>query len=160
MLLVSPGYSGIEFTDPYVLEQTAAMVKAAADRDAAAFVEAFLRAWVDGPRRLPADVDPAVRARCREMAMTAASRGLGRTGTLREVGAADRLDELSMPVDVVVGDLDSADITAAGERIVTAARDSRVDTIVAATHVLNLDQPEAFGVVLRKFVNVRAARRN
>ena len=54
--------------------------------------------------------------------MTAASRGFGSRGGLREVGAADRLAELSIPVDVVLGELDSADISAASERIAAAAR--------------------------------------
>ena len=109
LLLVSPGYSGIEFTDPFVLEQTAAMVTAAGDGDAEAFVEAFLRAWVDGPNRSPADVDPEVRSRCHDMAINAALRGFGSRGRLHEVGAAERFSELSMPVDVVLGELDSAD---------------------------------------------------
>jgi hypothetical protein len=108
---VSPGYSGIEFTDPFVLELMAAIVTAAGDGDAEAFVEAFLRAWVDGPNRSPADVDPEVRSRCHDLAINAALRGFGSRGRLHEVGAAERFSELSMPVDVVLGELDSADMS-------------------------------------------------
>ena len=131
LLLVSPGYSGIEFTDPFVLEQTAAMLAAAGDGDAEAFVEAFLRAWVDGPNRSPADLDPEVRSRCHDMAINAAWRGFDSRGRLHEVGAADRFSELSMPVEVVLGELDSADIVAAAERVAAAVPGARVDTITA-----------------------------
>ena len=158
LLLVSPGYSGIEFTDPFVLEHTAAMLTAAGDGDTEAFVEAFLRAWVDGPDRSPGDVDPTVRTRCHDMARTAAARGFGSTGRLHEVGAAERLAELSMPVDVVLGDLDSTDIAAAAERIVTAVRDAHVTTVRGAGHAVNLDRPDAFGAVLHDFLDRRAAR--
>ena len=156
LLLVSPGYSGIEFTDPFVLAQTAAMLAAAGDGDAEAFVEAFLRAWVDGPNRSPADVDPEVRSRCHDMAINAARRGFDSTGRLHEVGAAERFSELSMPVDVVLGELDSADIVAASERIAAAVPGARVDTIIGAGHAANLEQPDAFGVVLRDFLDRRA----
>jgi len=158
LLLVSPGYSGIEFADPFVLAQTSAMLTAAGDGDAEAFVEAFLRAWVDGPNRSPADVDPNVRSRCHDMAMTIASRGFDSRGRLCEVGAADRFAELSMPVNIVLGDLDSADILTASERIAAAVRGARVDTILGAGHAVNLDQPDAFGVVLRDFLDSRATR--
>lgn len=77
---------------------------AAGDGDAEAFVEAFLRTWVDGLNRSLADVDPTVRSRWHDIVMNAASRGFGSPGRLREVGAPERLAELSMPVDVVLGE--------------------------------------------------------
>jgi 3-oxoadipate enol-lactonase len=148
VLLASPGYSGLEFADPFVAEQNGAMARAAADLDADAFVEAFLRAWVDGPHRQPADVDPEVRRRCHDMAMIAAVKGVAGAGQLRELGAADRLAELTMPVDVVFGELDSTDIEGACDRIVRAAPDSRLHRIPGAAHTANLDQPAAFAAVL------------
>ena len=53
LLLVSRGYSGMQFTDPFVLEQTAAMLTAAGDGDAEAFIEAFLRVGRRGPTGHP-----------------------------------------------------------------------------------------------------------
>jgi 3-oxoadipate enol-lactonase len=149
VVLASPGYSGIEFTDPYILARNKDMALAVAGHDADALVEAFLRAWVDGPRRRPDQVDADVRRRCREMAMTAVTKSAGNSGTLHEVGAADRLRELTMPVDVVLGDLDSIDIEIAAERIAAAAANARLHRITAAAHVANLDQPAAFAHVLR-----------
>jgi pimeloyl-ACP methyl ester carboxylesterase len=152
VLLASPGYSGLQFTDPFVEAQNAAMARAAAALDADAFVEAFLRLWVDGPHRQPEEVDPVVRRRCHDMAMIAAAKRAGAAGTLREVGAADRLHELTMPVDVVFGELDSTDIGGACDRIATAAPDSRSHRIPGAAHTANLDRPAAFAAVLHSFL--------
>ena len=152
LLLVSPGYSGLEFEDPFVLEQHAAIGRAAQQRDVAGVVEAFLRAWVDGPRRTADAVDPAVRSRCREMAHAAVLRGGGGPGLVREVGAADRLDELAMPIQVVLGDLDSADIERAADRIVTRAVNARLAVVRDAGHAVNLDQPVVFLDVLSAFL--------
>ena len=153
LVLVSPGYSGMEFTDPFVLTQNKAVAEAT---DPDALVEIFLRAWVDGPHRSPEDVDPAVRERCRTAARTAAAKPRGE-GTIREVGAAGRFGELRMPVDVVLGDLDSTDILAAGERIGADAPDSRIHRIAGGGHSLNLDQPDAFAAVLRTVMSGRGA---
>ncbi len=43
-------------------------------RNAASFVEWFLRQWVDSPRRSPDDVNPSVRARCKAMATETVAR--------------------------------------------------------------------------------------
>lgn len=152
LLLVAPGYSGLEFEDPFVLEQHVAIGRAAEQRDLAGVVEGFLRVWVDGPRRTADDVEPAVRARCREMADAAIRRGAGGPGPVREVGAVDRLDELAMPIRVVVGDLDSDDIKRAAGRIVANAPNADLALVPGAAHVVNLDQPAAFLDILSAFV--------
>ena len=155
LMLVSPGYSGMEmFTDPFVLAQIEAMDRAAAAHDTDGYVEAFLRMWVDGPHRSPTGVDPAVRAACAGAARKVIAKPR-RSGRPIEVGAADRLGELTMPVEVVLGDLDSADIVAAGERIAAAAPRGRIHRIASAGHSLNLDQPDAFAAVLAAFLSGR-----
>jgi pimeloyl-ACP methyl ester carboxylesterase len=152
LLLVSPGYSGLEFEDPFVLEQHAAMGRAAQQHDVAGVVEGFLRAWVDGPQRAADDVDPTVRSRCREMAYRAMIRGAGGPGLACEVGAADRLHELTMPIQVVLGDLDSVDIARAADRIVTTAAHAHLAVVPDAGHAVNLDQPAALLDVVSAFL--------
>ena len=68
LVLAAPGLSGMAYHDPFVIEQHQAIAAAAAARDAAGIIEAFLRAWVDGPRRRRADVDPRLRERIGAMA--------------------------------------------------------------------------------------------
>jgi pimeloyl-ACP methyl ester carboxylesterase len=152
LLLVSPGYSGLEFEDPFVLEQHAAIGRAAQHGDLAGVVEGFLRAWVDGPRRTADAVDPGVRSRCHEMAHVAIQRGAGGPGLVREIGAAERLAELTMPIQVIVGDLDSVDIQRAADRIVTRALNTRLVVVRDAGHPVNLDQPAVFLDLLSAFL--------
>ncbi|GIG56913.1 hydrolase [Longispora fulva] len=152
MLLVGPGYSGMEFSDPYVLACLAEIDRAVAARDAGALLEALLRVWVDGPHRAPEQVGVEVRARCAAMARGTLLRHAGSAGTVVEVGAGGRFGELAMPVDVVVGDLDSTDILRAAERLRGEAADARLVTVPGAGHMVNLDRPEAFGAALESFL--------
>ncbi|WP_018353294.1 alpha/beta fold hydrolase [Longispora albida] len=153
MLLVAPGYSGMELHDPFVTACDAEMARSAGAGDLAGFTEAFLRAWVDGPMRQPGDVDPAVRLACQEMvAGTLARHAAGGPPEWEEAGAADRLGELAMPIEAVIGSLDSTDIAAAVQKIGAEARDARVSVVEGAGHVVNLDQPAAFGRLLAAFM--------
>lgn len=57
-----------------------------------------------------------------------------------------------MPVDVVFGEPDSADIEAACERIARAAPHSRQHRIPGVAHMGSLDQPAASMAVLQGFL--------
>ncbi|WP_412543525.1 alpha/beta hydrolase [Longispora sp. K20-0274] len=152
MLLAGPGYSGMEFTDPHVLACMAEIDSAAEARDTGAVLGALLRAWVDGPYRTPAQVRVEVRARCAAMALGTLLRHADTAGTVVEVGAGGRFAELTMPVDVVVGDLDSPDILRAAERLAAEARDARLVTVPGAGHMVNLDRPAEFATALGGFL--------
>ncbi len=147
LVLAAPGISGRPFADPYVVRHMAAQTKAVARPDgAAAFVEEFLRMWVDGPRRQPGDVDPALRERMRAIAaanIRAHASGPA-TGRLREVGAAGRLHEISAPVLAVVGELDSSDITGNVDAVAAAVPDTAVVRVPGAGHMVNLEAPRVF----------------
>ncbi|MCM2392175.1 alpha/beta fold hydrolase [Streptomyces albipurpureus] len=147
LVLAAPGISGRPFVDPYVIQRTAAQVKAVTRADGGElFVEEFLRLWVDGPHRLPEEVEPALRGRMRTTVaanVRAHSGGLG-TGRPREVGAAGRLHEISVPVLALLGDLDSSDIEGNVEALADAVPHTRVARLSGAGHMVNLEAPEAF----------------
>jgi len=69
LVLVSPGMSGMTFGDRLSSSATRGSRGAAVARNGASVVEWFLHAWVDGPKRPPEDVSPAVRERLRRIAM-------------------------------------------------------------------------------------------
>ena len=52
---------------PWLGTNFAAMMEALSRKELAAAVEVFLTMWVDGPYREPAEVNPLVRERVREM---------------------------------------------------------------------------------------------
>jgi pimeloyl-ACP methyl ester carboxylesterase len=146
MLLVGPGVSGMTERDPFILDQLDRLRTVTSPADA---VEGVLRMWVDGPRRPPEQVDPALRARCaRIIAANLTRRDSGGPVSTIEAGAIDRLAELAMPITVVLGELDSSDIVDVVGRITEQARDARLVTVPDAGHVVNLEQPARFAEIL------------
>ncbi|GAA3760120.1 alpha/beta fold hydrolase [Salinactinospora qingdaonensis] len=147
LVLAAPGISGRAFADPFVLEHTRAQQASLGRPDGAQrFVEHFLRMWVDGPHREPSEVDPAMRERLGAVAAHNVARhasGLG-AGTLREVGAAQRLAEVAAPLLTLVGDVDSSDIIGNVDAIVAAQPGARTGVVPGAAHMVNLEAPETF----------------
>lgn len=107
-------------------------------------LETFVKWW--GGQPLFAGQSPEVSAasrrdRLRNTAdgLAASLRGMG-TGTM--VPVWDRLDELTMPATVVVGERD-AKFRALGEKLVNRLPDARLVVIPKAGHAVHLEQPEA-----------------
>jgi 3-oxoadipate enol-lactonase len=150
LVLAAPGASGMELRDPVILEHTGAMVAAFRAGDRAGVVEAFLRAWVDGPRRRPDEVDPRVCERLRVMATDTIVDHP--PGPARELHAIDRLDELAAPILVLVGDLDASDIVHFADRLAAQAPQATKAVIAGAGHALCLERPDEFVAALDGFL--------
>jgi pimeloyl-ACP methyl ester carboxylesterase len=146
------GISGMTFTDPYIIERNQEQARAAQEQDAAAFVEAFLRAWVDGPHRQPGDVPASVRVRCADMAANNVAQHATAQGRMLERDAVHRLGEVTAPTLLLLGDADSADIVAVTQRAAREIPGARQVDIPAAGHMLNLEQPDAFNAALLAFL--------
>ncbi|MEO3978913.1 alpha/beta hydrolase [Streptomyces sp. CAU 1734] len=147
LVLAAPGISGSPCTDPYVIERTAAQMKAVTRPDAVeGFVEEYLRMWVDGPYRGPGDVDPELRERLRAAAVENVCLHPSELGTarVREVGAHGRLGEIAVPVLTLVGELDCGDIERNAAAIAAAVPDSRVVRVAGAGHMVSLEAPSVF----------------
>ncbi|GAB7036378.1 alpha/beta fold hydrolase [Catenuloplanes niger JCM 9533] len=151
LVLVATGVSGMTFTDPFTLECRRAQADAAARADAEGFVEAMLRAWVDGPYRAPEQVPAAMREKCAAMMRDGVVRlSVEATGRMLEVGAVGRLAELPKPVLTMVGTLDTTDIRRVSDEL--AAHGAEQVVIDGAAHTVNLDRPDAFLAALRAFL--------
>jgi 3-oxoadipate enol-lactonase len=124
------------------------------DLDAA--VEANLRMWVDGPGRLPEDVDPAVRGAVGEMTRRALELQVPSWDSLDEEllvpDVAERLSEMRAPTLVVVGDEDVEHMQEIARRLAAGIPDARLVTIADAAHFPSLEQPDAFDEALRGFL--------
>ncbi|MEV4514773.1 alpha/beta fold hydrolase [Dactylosporangium sp. NPDC049525] len=146
------GISGMTFTDPYITGRNRELAAAAQAQDTAGVVEAFLRAWVDGPHRRPEDVAAAVRVRCADMAAHNVTEHAGARGRMLERDALHRLGEVRAPVLLLVGDADSADIEQVTLRALAEVPDARRIEIPGAGHMLNLEQPDAVNAALVPFL--------
>ena len=130
LVLVSPGLRGYEPRDPWLRTNFASMMQALGKQDLTGAVEVFISMWVDGPYRMPTDVDSAVREQVREMATR--SLGLSRLApncTGLEPPAAGRLSEVHVPTLIILGDKDAPDIQAIGQLIRKGVTGSRLETI-------------------------------
>jgi 2-succinyl-6-hydroxy-2,4-cyclohexadiene-1-carboxylate synthase len=126
----------------------------------AAGVEAFVDRWesvalFESLSKLPANE----RARLRSQRMKCSAQGLARSLRGMGVGAqswlGDRLQELTMPVLVVAGELDRkyAEIARA-----MAARiaDGRIEVVGGTGHVVHVENSSAFNRLVADFLEVRA----
>ncbi|WP_326949748.1 alpha/beta hydrolase [Amycolatopsis sp. NBC_01307] len=152
LFLSSPGISGMEFQDPFVLRLLAEAGEAARSGDGAAVLECVLRLWVDGPHRTPAEVDPAVRRLCRDMLADNFGQGHGAPDPGTELGAIGRVAEIRTRTLVVTGDLDATDIFAVADLLEREAPHARRVRAPGAAHMVNLDQPDRFGELLEEFL--------
>jgi 2-succinyl-6-hydroxy-2,4-cyclohexadiene-1-carboxylate synthase len=141
--------AGPGLADPAEREQRRAADDALADRIEALGVEAFAREWAAQPLfagmpRGIAELADADRRRNTAPGLAAALRGLG-TGAMPSLW--DRLGELPMPVELVVGARDDKFRAIAG-RMAERLRDARVHVVEGAGHAVHLERPDAVADVL------------
>jgi pimeloyl-ACP methyl ester carboxylesterase len=153
LVLVSPGLRGYEYRDPWVGAGFTAMMGALARQDLNGAVETFLTMWVDGPQRKPNEVNPLVRAGCREMATCAfrLSRLAPNCKGL-EPAAAGRLSEVLSPTLVVLGDKDAPDIHEIGRLIHKGVDRTHLAWIRDAGHTLPMEKPDEFNSIVNAFL--------
>jgi 2-succinyl-6-hydroxy-2,4-cyclohexadiene-1-carboxylate synthase len=116
---------------------------ALADRVESIGLDAFVREWgaqplFDGIPRGVADMIDADRRRNTAAGLAAALRGLG-TGVMPSLW--ERLGELAMPVELVVGERD-AKFRGIAERMEARLPDARVVVVPGAGHVAHLELPD------------------
>jgi len=155
LVLVSPGLRGYEFRDPWVSARFAAMVQALGRQDLAGAVEVFLIMWLDGPYRTPAQVDPVVRERLREIVAHAFPMSRYAPNNIGlEPPAAGRLSEAHAPTLVVIGEKDTSDIHAIGRFIHEQVAGSKLVTFPEVGHTLVMEKPADFNRVLEDFLQL------
>ena len=154
LVVVSPGLRGYDFRDLWLGTKFAAMMEALSRKELAGAVEVFLTTWVDGPYREPAEVNPLVRERVREMVTR--SFGLSRLAPNckgLEPPGVGRLSEVHVPTLVVLGNKDADDIHAIGKLIHEGIVGSQVVTISNAGHCLPMERPNEFNHTVESFLH-------
>jgi 2-succinyl-6-hydroxy-2,4-cyclohexadiene-1-carboxylate synthase len=122
---------------------------ALADRIEAIGLEAFVREWgaqplFDGMPRGIAEIAHADRMRNTAAGLAAALRGLG-TGVMPPLW--DRLGELTVPVELVVGERDEK-FRAIAERMTAVLVAGRLHVVPGTGHAVHLEAPEAVAEVI------------
>ena len=111
--------------------------------------------WTDGPGQPAGRVDPAIRALVYDWVYTtyAAEKEEGVPQRL-DPPAATRLDALTMPLLVILGDLDEAHTNASMRHLAASVPGARLEVFEGAAHMLNLEQPERFTRTVLDFLAV------
>ncbi|MEV0276017.1 alpha/beta fold hydrolase [Streptomyces sp. NPDC050610] len=155
LVLLAPGLSGSEVTDPYIQEHLQGQEKCFGAPDGAErFVEHYLRMWVDGPYREPESVDPVLRERiwASATANVTANVATPTLGRAIEAQALERLHEIQVPTVALVGELDSGDIAGNLADIVSVVPGARAVVVPDAGHLVNLEGRASFEQSLDAFL--------
>jgi pimeloyl-ACP methyl ester carboxylesterase len=130
----------------------------AGDIDLVAEIETQI--WFDGAGRTPDQVDQQMRQLCYDMnhqALVNEKRGLGKRLPNSEIPAVHSLDNLRMPVLVVVGAHDTPYILAAADYMQEKLPLARKIVIEDAAHLPNMDHPGEFERVVSGFLESLSA---
>ena len=147
-----PGFAWSDQVRASWEEEDAALERG--DLDAA--VEVDLRMWVDGPRRPPTTVDPAVREHVRRMQHRAFELQLPVwEDAEEELLVSDlerRLSEVQAPTLVVVGEEDVADFHQIAAQLSREVPSAQHAVIPNAAHLPSLERPAAFNELVLPFL--------
>lgn len=135
------------------MEEAAAEAYKAGDLDRVAELEAQI--WFDGQGRTPDQVNREMRQLAMEMNRTALGHdasGLGKRLPDTDVPAAERLDQLNVPVLMIVGEHDEQYAHAAAEYVVERAPRAHKALLKDAAHLANMDHPDEFRQVVEDFL--------
>jgi len=150
IVAVSSGLSGYRFESDFYLEYRDLMIQAWRAGEFDAVVEAFQRSWTDGPHRAPEDVDPEVREKVRVMARNGLEHAM--EGRLIDPPATERLEELALPMLMVVGELDLPGIHDIADRVVAANPNAELVVVPEVAHMVNMEKPDEFNELLLEYL--------
>ena len=153
LVLVGSAVGGFEF-DEEPPEEWDEMVAADEAGDLERVSELEVRMWVDGPRRGPDAVDPAVRDLVREM------NGIALKNEALEIGeelepqppAATRLSQIQAPTLVLIGDEDRPRPQAAADLLAKDVPNAQKAVIPGTAHLPNMERPEEFNNLVLNFL--------
>ena len=158
LVMVCSGPSGLPLDVPdHPKEAEAAEAYKAGNLDLLAELEAQI--WFDGMGRSAQQVDQQMRELALEMngmALSHDAMQLGKRLADVETPSAERLDNLGIPVLVIVGEHDIPYSHAAADHMIESISSSRKVVIEDAAHLPNMDHPEEFQSTVRSFLEASA----
>ncbi|MFK2876692.1 alpha/beta fold hydrolase [Rhodanobacter hydrolyticus] len=160
MVFVGAGYWGqFASTTP----AARAFLQALGSYDAAGMIDSSLRAFTDGPRRRPEDVDAVVRRRTREMTAHNFQRASNywRRAALDQrepqPSALERLHEIAAPTLLISGTEDQPEAVALSERMAAGIPVAQFLLLQGAGHHANMEAPDAVLAETRRWLAKYAA---
>ena len=148
-----PGFDGdAAWPDELIAQSDAAFEQGKTDEVA----ELDMQIWFEGVGRSRVDVDPAIRAKAFEMARQVTVHELSGIGEHKrksvDIPAAQRLQELTMPALVVIGENDLPYLHQAADYMAERLPQRRKLIVPNAAHLPNMEHPALFEAKLREFL--------
>ena len=154
LVVIAPGMPGWAWSDE-TRSGWAAEEEAFERGDYEAAAEASLRQWIDGPRRSPDEVDPALRSSVREMILRSYELQAGDEPDEQDVlepPLKERLGDVRCPTLVIVGDEDIADMQGIAAHLARSIDGARMETVSGASHLPSLERPDEVNAILVPFL--------
>ncbi len=135
-------------------EEEAAIVRE--DWDTA--VELNLRLWLDGPHRLPDEVNPDVRQKVGQMQREIFQMDIPEDveEVRLEPAANGRLAEIDVPTLVLVGDLDLPEKMEQAAWLARKIPNAQHTVVSGVAHMLNLEKPSIFNQLVLEFLQAKS----
>ena len=152
-MLVAPSVSGAE-PAPDVLAFYEAEEAALEAEDLDGATELNLRMWVDGPRRTAAEVDASIREQVREMQRQAFTTVFPEHAIELDLEppAIERLNEVQVPVLLVVGDYDIDAKVEEAHQLAAQIAGAQLAVVAGAAHLVNMEKPAEFNQLVLDFL--------
>ncbi len=153
LILVTPSVSGrlpAEREQQFIDEENAYLEKG----NLAGATEVNLRMWVDGPKRTPQQVAPAVRERVRQMQLHAFSVPVPEEAEELPLTppAYARLAEVHAPTLLLVGDADLPARITLTDELTSAIAGAQQVVIPGVAHMVSMEKPEEFNHIVLDFL--------
>jgi pimeloyl-ACP methyl ester carboxylesterase len=154
LIMVGSAPSGLEL-DVASPPQYAEAEKAFEAGDLDLVNELETQIWFDGTGRTPEQVDQTMRKLLSEMnrlALANEVKQLGKRLPNTQTPAFDRLQDLDIPILVIVGAHDTPYILAAADYMTEKIQSARKVIIEDAAHLPNMDHPQEFQSIVKDFL--------
>lgn len=153
LILVAPGLSGYDFHGPEFETFIERYGAAAATGDKDKIAEAFMEAWVYGPKRKAEDLPQEFRDRIRSMIKQSMDAENDAAVEYRPIPlAAGRLSEIKAPTLAIVGDLDMPGILEIVDLLGKSVPNFEKVIIPGVAHMVSLEKPAEFDAAVRAFL--------
>ena len=153
LILVAPGLSGYDFHGPEFEAFIEKYSAAAASGDKDKIAEAFMEAWVYGPKRKAEDLPQALRDKVRGMIKQSMDIQNDAAIEYRPIPlAAGRLNEIKAPTLAIVGDLDMPGILEIVDLLGKNVPNFEKVLIPGVAHMVSLEKPVEFEAAVRAFL--------
>jgi 3-oxoadipate enol-lactonase len=150
---VSTGISGNTNKDEGWKEFDKNLNVAFEKNDVEGATECMLRAWTDGPKRTPEQMDKSIREKVEMMLKNTFNKWDSRIRLQRlSPPAIERLSEIKVPVLTIYGDIDMQGIIDLAEKIAKEIPGARKYEIKDAAHMVNMEFPKEFNEIVSKFL--------